>query len=107
MLGWEITGGDGSVTLYGATATNFRVAFCVFDGRTIASRAYSSGGLVSNYPTTGTNVTSTASPGATNLGTINLPPEASFRGRSQGAALPPATPWCKFASAAKRAHTGS
>ncbi len=44
MLGWEITGGDGSVTLYGATATNFRVAFCVFDGRTIASRAYSSGG---------------------------------------------------------------
>jgi hypothetical protein len=88
MLGYEITGGDGSVTLYGPTATNFRVAFVVFDGRMIGSQVYN-GQL--NYPSApaGNNVNIPASPGTIGLGTVALPAGGVLKGTmtKSGAAI--------------------
>ncbi len=55
MLGFEITAGDGTVTVYGPTGANVRLAIVVNDGRMIGSRALST--TYNNYVTNGNNIT--------------------------------------------------
>ena len=73
LLGWEITDGDGTFTLYGQTGTGstlpLAVGFYVTDGRSIGSVVYNG---QSNYPTAATKVYIPPST-TVSLGTITLP----------------------------------
>ena len=72
MLGYEITNGDGSVTLYGMPSANVFLSFVIADGRMIGSQVYNG---ARNYPTNGTPVSIPAA-----LGTISLPAGAILTG---------------------------